>query len=343
MELLSVYHTYMTSPSQDHSHPVTESKPSALYIRRGNCQVLDDLKRYGPSSAPNQLSLAECQAYCGALTRLHYENFSVASRLVPREMRQHLANVYAYCRWSDDLADETGDSELATSLLAWWRDQLEQCYRGQAVHPVFVALSQTIEKYELSQELFANLLDAFLQDQTTKRYENVEQLKEYCRGSADPVGRILLAMCNIDDPESLRQSDSVCTGLQIANFCQDIRVDSLRDRIYMPREIWSNFDVDEAMILSAKPNEKLKKALKYWCQCSHQHLSDGLLLVQTVPPWLARDLQLFVRGGLRILEEIRRSDYDVWSREIEVSRNTKLFLLFRAWLFPRSIRVPTLK
>jgi len=139
VELLSVYHTYMTSPSQDHSHPVTESKPSALYIRRGNCQVLDDLKRYGPSSAPNQLSLAECQAYCGALTRLHYENFSVASRLVPREMRQHLANVYAYCRWSDDLADETGDSELATSLLAWWRDQLEQCYRGQAVHPVFVA------------------------------------------------------------------------------------------------------------------------------------------------------------------------------------------------------------
>jgi phytoene/squalene synthetase len=111
----------------------------------------------------------------------------------------------------------------------------------------------------------------------------------------------------------------------------------------MPREIWSKFDVDEAMILSARPNEKLKKALRHWCHCSHQHLADGLLLVRTVPPWLARDLQLFVRGGLRILEEIRRSDYDVWSREIEVSRNTKLSLLFRASLFPRSIRVPTLE
>lgn len=343
MELLSVYHSCMTSPSQDHSYPVPASKPPALHVRSGNRQVLGDLKLYGPGSAPRQRSLAECQAYCSALTRLHYENFSVASWLVPRELRQHLANIYAYCRWSDDLADETGDSNVATSLLAWWRGQLEQCYRGQTVHPVFVALSQTIEKYELSKELFSKLLDAFLQDQTTKRYESFEQLREYCRGSADPVGRILLAMCNINDPESLRQSDSVCTGLQIANFCQDMRIDSLRDRIYMPMEIWSKFDVDEAMILSARPNEKLKKALRHWCHCSHQHLADGLLLVRTVPPWLARDLQLFVRGGLRILEEIRRSDYDVWSREIEVSRNTKLSLLFRASLFPRSIRVPTLE
>lgn len=333
----------MTSPSQDHSHSLTASKTSASHLRSGNRQVLQDLEHYGPGCAPHRLSFEDCQAYCAMLAKRHYENFSVVSWLVPRELRQHLVNVYAYCRWSDDLADETGDRELATSLLVWWREQLEQCYDGKAAHPVFIALSKTIDKYSLSKELFTGLLDAFLQDQTVKRYETVEQLKGYCRGSADPVGRILLSMCNIFDPESLRQSDSVCTGLQIANFCQDMRIDAVRDRIYMPQEIWSKFDVDESMILSAKPHDNLKMALKYWCQCSFRHLAEGLLLVRAVPPWLARDLQLFVRGGVKILEEIRRSDYDVWSRELEVSRKTKLFLLCQASLFPRSIRVPTLK
>lgn len=333
----------MTSPTQDHSPQVAPRKPPSTHARSGNRNVLDDLQRYGPSSAPCSLSLAESQSYCQSITRFHYENFSVASWLVPQKLRQDLANVYAYCRWSDDLADETGDSNLSISLLGWWREQLDLCYRGKAVHPVFIALSTTIEKHGLEKEMFSDLLNAFLLDQSIKRYETVEQLNGYCHGSANPVGRILLAMCKVDDPESHRRSDSICTGLQIANFCQDMRIDAVRDRIYLPREFWSKFAIDEAIILSAKPHDNLKQALKHWCGHAHRLLVDGMPLVQTVPIWLARDLQLFVRGGLRILEEIRRSDYDVWSREIEVSRKTKLYLLLRAALFPRSIRVPSLK
>ena len=195
-----------------------------------------ELDRLGPGRPHAPFDLPRARAYCRRLTLGHYENFTVTSLLLPRRLLHHFHAVYAYCRWADDLADETGGGDRALDLLAWWRDQLLACYDGRPTHPVFVALRPTIERFRIPPQPFLDLLSAFEQDQRVKRYQTFEQLLDYCRRSANPVGRLVLYLGEAFDETRAALSDCVCTALQLANFWQDVGRDYDIGRVYLPEE-----------------------------------------------------------------------------------------------------------
>ena len=176
---------------------------------------------------------AEAAAYCRRLATTHYENFPVVSWLLPRRMHQHFYNIYAYCRWADDLGDEVGDVAQSLELLGWWREELTSCFEDRPRHPVFVALGPTIHEFGIPVEPFGDLISAFEQDQSVHEYETFEQLTDYCRRSANPVGRLVLYLCRQATSENFVWSDSICTGLQLANFWQDVARE-LRHRAGLP-------------------------------------------------------------------------------------------------------------
>jgi squalene synthase HpnC len=313
--------------------------PSARWLDR-------DWALFGADSpAGPPLSFSEASAYCSRLAQTHYENFSVASYLLPIDLRRHFQHVYAFCRWSDDLADESSTTAEATARLSWWQEQLDDCFQGQPRHPVMIALQATIRTFQLESTPFRDLLSAFLQDQTVVRYEDDAQLIDYCRRSANPVGRILLAMARVDAPTCLAWSDQICTGLQLANFCQDVAGDAGRGRIYLPRSRWKLPGVDEAEILAARGSPALRHTIAAWAWDTLDYFDQGWQLSEHVPAWLARDIRLFAGGGMRILHKILTRGGDVWSGRIRVNRFDKLSLLLRACLFrgpPKRPRPPGL-
>src|SRR5271165_2413384 len=200
-----------------------------------------------PEALQKVYTVAEARDYTRWLATHHYENFHVVSVLLPKRLHQDFYNVYAYCRSADDLGDETGDRAESLRLLAWWRQQLDAMYEGRATHPVFVALRPTVEQYGIPREPFADLIEAFVQDQIVSRYRNWDELFAYCRNSANPVGRLVLYLCGYSDQERQRLSDATCTALQLANFWQDVTVDLLKDRVYLPLDLLAkhNYTVDE--------------------------------------------------------------------------------------------------
>jgi squalene synthase HpnC len=299
---------------------------------KGSSSFCADLALYGPRARqPERPSAAESRRYCRQLARRHYENFTVASWLLPREMRQHSANVYAYCRWADDLADETRDPQESLALLDWWEGELRACYRGETAHPVFAALRETIDEFEIPPDPFAGLLVAFRQDQRVTRYETFDALLEYCRHSANPVGRLVLHLGRCHDAERARLSDSICTGLQLANFWQDVASDWDRGRIYVPLADCRRFGCDEAMFARRECNAALRQLLAAEVSEAEAWLRRGLPLAEMVPRWMRLEVALFIHGGLAILRAIRAQDYDVWSRRPVVSRLRKLRLAARCW------------
>ncbi|HQU42366.1 MAG TPA: squalene synthase HpnC [Pirellulales bacterium] len=287
-----------------------------------------ELARHGPAAAAREPpSLAESLDYCRRLARRHYENFVVASRLLPRSLRQHFANVYAYCRWSDDLADETAGAEESLALLDWWQEQLELCYAGRASHPVFVALSGTIREFEIPLEPLRALLSAFRQDQRVTRYETFDDLLDYCRRSANPVGRLVLCLGRVHDEDRGRLSDSVCTGLQLANFWQDVAGDWRRGRIYVPLGDIRRFGFSESDFAAGRSNPAFQRLMAFEVERAETWLRNGPPLVERLPGWLAGDVWLIVQGGLRILDKIRSVEFDVWSRRPRVTRCDQARLL----------------
>jgi squalene synthase HpnC len=291
-----------------------------------------DLELYGPQSrAVKPLSPRRSRRYCRRLARRHYENFTVASLLLPWRLRQHFYNIYAYCRWADDLADEPGDPKRSLALLDWWEQHLHACYRGQTVHPVFIALAATIHKFDIPADPFVDLLVAFRQDQRVRRYEDFGQLLNYCRYSANPVGWLVLYLGRCHTPERVQMADSICTGLQLANFCQDVAADWDRGRIYLPAADRRRFGVDEEMFAARRCNEPFRRLLAAEVDQAEGYLRRGLPLVPLMPPELQLDVALFVHGGLAILRAIRRQDYDVWTARPKVTKREKLCLLANCW------------
>ncbi len=291
-----------------------------------------DLKLYGPQAPPpKRMSLRKARRYCRGLVRRHYENFTVVSFLLPGSLRQHLYNVYAYCRWADDLADETQSPQQSLALLDWWEKQLRGCYGGQAVHPVFVALSDTIREFAIPIEPWVDLLVAFRQDQSQSRYETLDQLLNYCRYSANPVGRLVLYLARCHTPQCAIRSDCVCTGLQLVNFLQDVALDWDRKRIYLPRTQLQHFGYDEAMFAQRTCNEAFRRLMDAAAAEAEGFLRRGLPLVRMVPESLRLDVALFAHGGLAVLEKIRQVDYDVWTRRPVLSKFEKLRLAIRCW------------
>src|ERR1051325_818196 len=200
-----------------------------------------------PEAMRQRYSPEEARAYTRWLATRHYENFHVVSFLLPKRLHQDFYNVYSYCRWADDLGDEIRETAESLRLLAWWRAELDGMYAGRASHPVFVALAGTVRRHAIPREPFSDLIQAFVQDQTVTRYRNWEELFGYCRNSANPVGRLLLYVCGYPDAERQQLSDATCTALQLANFWQDVTVDLLKDRVYIPLDVMARhgYSMDE--------------------------------------------------------------------------------------------------
>lgn len=280
-----------------------------------------------PELAGRSFGPAEACEYTRWLARHHYENFHVVSFLLPGRLHQDFYNVYAFCRWADDLGDEMGDPARSLELLAWWRRELDALYEGQARHPVFVALQGTVERHGLPKEPFADLIEAFVRDQTVTRYETFDQLLDYCRYSANPVGRLVLHLCGYADAERRRLSDATCTGLQLANFWQDVAVDWSKNRVYLPLELLRRHGASVDEIARREASPQFRAAMREAVDVAAEFFRRGLPLARMVDRRLALDIDLFSRGGLLVLEKIRRLDYDVLSRRPAITRWERAGLL----------------
>ena len=293
-----------------------------------------ELGRYGPAFTARGLAppLAEARAYCARVTATHYENFSVASILLPRRLLPHVRAVYAYCRWADDLADETAGGQVALDLLGWWRCELNACYDGapvHPVHPVLIALADTVRRFAIPRSLFSNLIAAFEQDQVVRQYDTFEQLLGYCKNSANPVGRIVLHLFGCTDDEPMSLSDDVCTGLQLANFWQDVSRDLAIGRIYLPAEDRRRFGVNEAD-LSRGSSQSVADLIRYEVDRTRHFFDRGRSLVDLVPREAKLPIALFGLGGEAILAAIAKQGYDVLSQRPVVSKRKKAELVLRA-------------
>ena len=280
-----------------------------------------------PASAP---SLEEAREYCRRLARSHYENFSVASWFLPKRLRQHFFNVYAYCRISDDLGDEVGDAAASLELLDQWEQELNACYNGNPRHPVFVALAETVKQFDIPQHEFSDLLCAFRQDQTITRFETFDDVLAYCRYSANPVGRLVLALCGYQDAERQALSDATCTALQLANHWQDVTVDLPKDRVYLPLDVMERHGYPVEALLARRFDDRFKAAMRDAVEVARGLFLKGLPLAGMVDRRLAIDLELFSRGGLKILEKIERQDYNVLEARPAISKLERVGLLLGA-------------
>lgn len=280
-----------------------------------------------PATAP---SLDEARQYCAHLARTHYENFSVATWFLPGRLRQHFCNLYAYCRISDDLGDEVGDTAASLALLDQWQSELDACYEGLPKHPVFVSLAETVRLFEIPKHEFSDLLIAFRQDQTVTRFETFNDVLGYCHYSANPVGHLVLYLCGYRDAERQQLSDFTCTALQLANFWQDVSVDYEKGRIYLPLEDLRRFEVTEDDIARKQNTPAFVELMKFEVARARDWFRQGLPLVGRVDRELAIDLDLFSRGGLEILKAIEQRGYAVLGNRPVISKTRKLALVGRA-------------
>jgi squalene synthase HpnC len=286
-----------------------------------------EIDRFGPHRPYEAVSVGTARTYCSRLARTHYENFTVASLLLPRRLLRHFHAVYAYCRWADDLADETGGGADALDLLRWWRSELLSCYGGQPRHPVMVALQETIQRFHIPPEPFLNLLLAFEQDQVVKRYETYEQLLGYCRHSANPVGHLVLYLCEAFNEGSASLADCVCTALQLANFWQDVARDLDIGRVYLPAEDRRAHDYPDDDLNTRRFTPAFARLMQFEVDRSCDLFYRGMPLLDRVPPDVRLDIELFMRGGLGILRKIERYGYNVWETRPTLARWEKASLL----------------
>jgi squalene synthase HpnC len=269
----------------------------------------------------------EGRDYTRWLATHHYENFTIVSFLLPKRLHQDFYNVYAYCRWADDLGDETGDREESLRLLTWWRGELDAMYQGRATHPVFAALQPTVKQYGIPRQPFADLIDAFVQDQTVTRYRNWDELFGYCRNSANPVGRLVLYLGGYSDERRQVLSDATCTGLQLANFWQDITVDQLKDRVYIPLEVMERYGYTVDDLFAHRFTPAFREVMREIVEQARRLFEEGLPLIGMVNRRLSLDLDLFSRGGLCVLDKIVKQDYNVLAARPSISKAERVGLL----------------
>lgn len=275
----------------------------------------------------------QAYAWCRRLAAGHYENFPVASLLLPARLRNPVAAIYAFARLADDLADEGNeppDSRLAA--LADWRNRLHAAATGRADEPVFIALADVIHRHALPIGLLEDLLSAFEQDVTKARYASFGELMDYCRRSANPIGRLLLHLYGVTDVRSLGQSDAICSALQLINFWQDVSVDIKKGRIYLPLDDMARFRVSEADLLAGRMTPGLNQLMRFEVNRARQLLQSGAPLGRTLGGRLGFNLRLTVLGGAAILEAIHKNNYDVLHKRPVIRWNTWPRLLQRAIL-----------
>jgi hydroxysqualene synthase len=269
--------------------------------------------------------------YCEQVAKSHYENFPVASRFVPKEMRKYVWAIYAFARIADDYADEPGYT-VAERIdnLAQWEQYLYECYNGNSTHRVFTALAETAERFQIPMDLFKNLLMAFRSDVTVKRYDTFDDVLAYCRNSANPIGRLLLTLFNYRSEAMMQLSDSICTALQLTNFWQDVSVDLLKDRIYLPLEDLNEFAYSEDNLRERKFDDRFRTLMAFQARRTAELFLSGKPLLSMVGKELAFELKLTWNGGTRILQKIHNQDYNVLTARPTLSVFDKFGLLFQS-------------
>ena len=271
----------------------------------------------------------EALEYTRWLATHHYENFQVVSFLLPKELHQDFYNVYAFCRWADDLGDEIGDRQESLRLLAWWRAELHAMYGGEASHPVFVALKDTVARRGIPREPFDRLIRAFEQDQTVSRYRTFDDVFGYCVNSANPVGHLVLYLCGYRDADRQRLSDYTCTALQLANFWQDVAVDLQKDRVYLPLDLLDKYGYTADELFALKFDSRFEGVMREAVDVAEDLFHKGLPLISQVNRRLALDLDLFSRGGMKILRKIRSQGYNVLKSRPRISKAERVGILLR--------------
>jgi squalene synthase HpnC len=279
-------------------------------------------------------TLAEAQTWCRGLASSHYENFHVATFFLPRKVRPHFESIYAYCRVADDLGDEVPDPAVALRLLDAWGSMLDECYDmpERSMHPVFVALHETVRECGVPRQLFADLLHAFRMDQVKTTYDTWDELLVYSHYSANPVGRLVLWVCGYKDEPIALLSDKVCTALQLANFWQDVVEDAERGRRYIPAEDMLRFSVEEGQIEGRVFTPEFRGMVESLVLRTRAMLRQGGAISSHVDKDLAVTLDLFRKGGDAILDGITAEDFDVLRGRPVVTKAKKVALLAGALL-----------
>jgi squalene synthase HpnC len=251
--------------------------------------------------------------------------------LLPKALRQDFSNVYAFCRTADDLGDEVHDPALSLNYLGRFRDYTRSCHQGRGKSPLFVALAGTIQRHQIPIQPFLDLIDAFEQDQRIDRYRTFDEVVDYCRRSADPVGRLVLYMCGYRDIDRQRLSDRICTALQLANFWQDVRRDILeRDRIYIPQDSMRQFGVSQEQLRNGLCDDNYRRLIRFEVNRTEKLFDQGDQLLPMLAPAVGRHVSLFARGGRAVLAAIRKQNYDTLTRRPAVSRWQKGRLMVSA-------------
>jgi squalene synthase HpnC len=276
----------------------------------------------------NVVTIDEAFEYCAKLTTSHYENFPVASLFLPQEQRAYIQAVYAFSRTADDIADEHVRSPSARiEDLDKWEEQLHDCYHGKASHPVFVALAETVHQMSIPIEPLVDLIAAFRQDVSVHRYGTFTELLEYCRRSANPVGRLVLMIFGYRDDELFRRSDSICTALQLANFWQDVDVDRGIGRCYIPIEDIDRFHYSLDRWEERVCDDAFRDLMKFEVDRTKELFYDGAPLPASVEKDLRLELKLVWFGGMRILRKIERQKYDTFAKRPRLGALDKFLVL----------------
>ena len=269
--------------------------------------------------------------YCEKLARSHYENFPVGSMLIPRPLRKHFYSIYAFARTADDFADE-GYAENYSErerleLLEEWREMLRQTIKGHATHPVFIALRQTQAEFNLPVALLEDLLSAFVQDVTVSRYATFGELLDYCRRSANPVGRLILLLFGYRDEQLHSWSDDICTALQLANHWQDVAIDLAKGRVYIPAEDLARFKLSFDDLKDSRADERFRRLMQFEVARARELFERGKPLCVSVSGRLGLELRGVWLGGTRILDLIEQNSYDVFARRPIITSADKLRIL----------------
>jgi squalene synthase HpnC len=270
---------------------------------------MNTLKEY-EARLLNPDDVAGAYRFCADLVARHYENFPVASKLVPKRLRRHVAALYAFARIADDFSDEPEYDGVRRERLLDWRRQLNEIGSKPPSHPVFLALGATLKELDLPKAPFDDLLSAFLQDTEKSRYATFDEVADYCRRSACPVGRIVLMIHGYRDEELFRYSDAICTALQLANFWQDVSVDLKKDRIYIPEEDFKAHGYSEADLRMGVCNERFRNLMKFEVARARALFDQGRPLLARLRFPLSLEIRLTWLGGMQILKMIRRIDFD---------------------------------
>ncbi len=275
--------------------------------------------------------LDDAQAILARIARTHYENFSIVSKFVPRSIRQDFFNLYAFCRAADDFGDETGDIDRSLQLLAALRTALNDCYEDRPAGAVFVALRETIQRYRIPIDPFLDLISAFEQDQRIARYESYPALLDYCRRSANPVGRLVLYLCGYDDARRQSLADRTCTALQLTNFWQDVKRDrESLGRVYIPEDWMKKFGLPVSGWHEPEQREHFQAMIRYAVEQTECLFTEGDELIPTLSGPVASHIALFSRGGRAVLDAIRAQNFDTLRRRPSLSRFKKARLVTQA-------------